>query len=275
MSSHPCLRVGVVGCGPVGAMHAAAVWNSPVARLVGVSDLEIGRAQSLAGRFGQDVIPRHGLADLLEHDSLDVVTVATPDHQHVEVALEAIAAGCHVFCEKPLATNSVDARRMVDAAASGGVALGVDHNRRFGFGYQRARALIDEGKLGSVGHLVFHVLDRTPPPEVARFPEVILTTLLTHHLDLARWFGGEVSRISARFGPPDRSLGGLRRHVALGLEFAGGGLGLIVSGYRDQQARTSEHARIVGSLGVSRDRRRDSIRHLLVNRPRPTRGLHT
>ena len=204
MSSSNELRVGVVGCGPIGALHAAAVRSSPVARVVSVCDIDPGRAMELARRLGHDVTPRVRLEEMLEHDAVDVVTVATPDHRHVDVVLSAIATGCHVFCEKPLATTAADALQMVEAAAHRGVALGVDHNRRFGFGYRTARRLIDEGRLGQVHALIFHVVDRTPRPEVALVPEVILTTLLTHHLDLARWFGGEVTRSALASGQPIR-----------------------------------------------------------------------
>ena len=183
--------MGVVGCGPIGALHAAAVCRSPVARLVSVCDIDPGRAIELARRLGPDVTPRARLEEMLENDAVDVVTVATPDHRHVDVVLSAIARGCHVFCEKPLATTADDARQMVDAAAHRGVALGVDHNRRFGFGYRTARRLIDEGRLGQLHCVLFHVVDRTPRPEVAMVPEVILTTLLTHHLDLARGSGAK------------------------------------------------------------------------------------
>ena len=72
---------------------------------------------------------------------------------------------------------------------------------------------------------------------------MILTTLLTHHLDLARWFGGEVASITARFGPEDALDTHLRRDVVLTLGFASGALGVIVAGYRDHQTRTTEPPR--------------------------------
>jgi myo-inositol 2-dehydrogenase/D-chiro-inositol 1-dehydrogenase len=243
------LRVGVVGCGPIGALHADAVRSCPAARLVSLCDVDLGPARALAGRLGSEIACRGRFEEMLAEDRVDVVTVATPDHLHVDVVLAAVAAGCHVFCEKPLAANAADARRMVEAAARRGVALGVDYNRRFGFGYRTARRLVDEGKIGAVQLLLIHVLDRTPPPEVVTFPEVILTTLLTHHLDLARWFGGDVARLRTRFGEIDLSGPPLRRDVSLVLEFAGGALGKIVAGYRDDQARTVEQAHLVGERG--------------------------
>src|SRR4051812_11390054 len=249
MSGRPALRVGVIGCGPIGALHAEAVRRSHCAILAAVCDLDRDRAEGLARRLGGNVVAHERSSDLLRAGALDVVTIATPDHLHVDVSLEAIEAGCHVFCEKPLATTSGEARRLVDASARRGVALGVDYNRRYGHGYRQARTLLDSGKIGVVQHIAIQVLDRTPRPRVARFPEVILTTLLTHHLDLARWFGGEVSSINARFSPGDPSASGLRRNVVLSLEFTGGAVGAIVAGYRDGLTRTAERAEIVGSLG--------------------------
>jgi myo-inositol 2-dehydrogenase/D-chiro-inositol 1-dehydrogenase len=250
--TRPELRVVVVGCGPIGALHAAAVRSSPVARLAGVCDLVRDRAQGLAQRLGGGVLATDRLDVLLGCDAADVVTVATPDHLHVEVAMKAIAAGCDVFCEKPLAATLVDARRLVAAAGERGVTLGVDYNRRFGFGYRIARGLLEAGKLGDLRQVVFQVLDRTPQPDVARVPEVILTTLLTHHIDLARWFAGEVASIGARFGPVDSAGSGLRRDLVLTLGFATGAMGVIVAGYRDGQTRTTERADIIGSLGTVR-----------------------
>jgi predicted dehydrogenase len=138
---------------------------------------------------------------------------------------------------------------LVEAAAERGVFLGVDHNRRFGFGYRMARRIVDEGEIGRVSLVGLHVLDRTPPARVAIVPEVILTTLLTHHLDLARWFGGDVKRIRTRFGELDCSAPRLRHDVVLSMEFESGALGRIVAGYRDDQPCTVEQACIAGDRG--------------------------
>ena len=254
MSGRPALRVGVIGCGPIGTLHAEAVCRSPLATLAGVCDLDRERAECLAQRLGRDVVAYGRSSDLLRAGAVDVVTIATPDHLHVDVALEAIDAGCHVFCEKPLATTAAEARSLVDAAARRGVKLGVDYNRRFGFGYRMPERCSRTGSSETSGRCSSTFSTGRPAPRWPRFPEVILTTLLTHHLDLARWFGGEVASISARFGPADPAASGLRRDVVISLEFAGGAVGAIVAGYRDGLTRTSERAEIVGSLGSVSDR---------------------
>ena len=239
------LRVAVVGCGPIGWRHAEAVVDSPDATLVAVCDPDAERCTELARRCGAT-----GYADLesaLAQANPNVVIIATPDHLHVEPTLCAIAAGCHVFCEKPLATSAAEARRVVETAEQAGVQLGVDYNRRYAFGYRTAHHALEHGILGALSYAVLRVTDRTPAAEVARTPEVIFTTLLTHHLDLLRWYGGAVASVHATAG--ERSPVGLLKSVSVTLRFTSGAVGTIVAGYRDQQTRTVEWLELGGSKG--------------------------
>ncbi len=236
----------VIGCGPIGNLHAEAISRSPYATLVAVCDLDAQRREAAAERF--KVASFEQVDKLLAAEKLDAVTVATPDHLHVEPALVALASGCHVFCEKPLATDLADAERIVADAASRGMQLGVDYNRRFTFGYRMARQLLDQGRIGKLNYALLRVCDRTPRPEVARHPHVIFTTLLTHHLDLLRWYGREIRRLQAHSG--QQPGGGLLRGVSLSLAFASGATGTIVAGYRDGQTRTVEWLELGGAEGT-------------------------
>ncbi len=227
------------------SLHAQAIRLSPHTTLVAVCDSERNRAESLARRFESRTYD--DLSLLLQHELPDVVTVATPDHLHLDIVLKAIAAGCHVFCEKPLATELRDAQRMSDAAVQQGVWLSVNYNRRYSFGYRKAKELIGSGRIGEVKHAIISVTDRTPSPKVARKPTVILTTLLTHHIDLLRYFCGEVTSVHARFS--DATPNGLLEHVILSFQLAGGAVATIVAGYRDDQSRTTERMEISGTRG--------------------------
>jgi predicted dehydrogenase len=267
----------VIGCGPIGRLHAQAICASPLASLVAVCDPDIERRTATAERFGAAAYD--DARQLLAEQELDAVTIATPDHLHVEPALAAIEAGCHVFCEKPLATEVDQAQRLVRAAAERGVHLAVDYNRRFAFGYRTARQQLDQGSIGKLDYIVLRVSDRTPRAEVARNPYVMFTTLLTHHLDLMRYFGGEIRRLHALAGEPAgapepvsklpgegdspillrelRKIGTvpavskpvLVRSVTLSLQFACGAIGAIVAGYRDAQTRTAEWLELGGTAG--------------------------
>jgi len=239
------LRMAVIGCGPMGGWHARAIASSELASLAAVCDPDGARRTAAAECFG---VPAYEtLRQLLADESIDSVTIATPDHLHVDVALAAIEAGCHVFCEKPLATDIVEAERIVRAAAEQNVHLAVDYNRRFAFGYRTAKGLLDEGKIGRLRYGLLRVSDRTPRPEVARNPFVIFTTLLTHHFDLMRYYGGEICRLHAISA--ERSPGALVRNVVLSLQFRSGSIGTIVADYRDNLARTSEWMELGGDLG--------------------------
>lgn len=240
------LRAAVIGCGPIGLLHAQAIAASPQAALVGVCDLDPKRRDEVARQFGAGAYER--VEQLLADERPDVVTIATPDDLHVEPALAAIAAGCHVFCEKPLAADAQQAERMVRAAAERQVCLGVDYNRRFAFGYRTAKRLLDEGAIGRLRHCRLTVSDRTPPPKVARHPLVMFTTLLTHHFDLLRHYCGAMRSLRARAG--HEPIGPLLRDVTLSFEFAGGATGTIQSGYRDELTRTVERMELAGSEGT-------------------------
>ncbi|MBI4602761.1 MAG: Gfo/Idh/MocA family oxidoreductase [Planctomycetes bacterium] len=240
------LRMAVIGCGPIGAMHAEAIASSGGADLVAVCDVDLPRAEALGRRLGASA--HRDLRLLLEREKLDAVAVATPDHLHVQPALAAIEARCHVFCEKPLAATVDEARELVGAAAARGVHLAVDYNRRFGFGYRKARELVSAGRIGAIERIHLHVSDRTPPSGgAARMPHGILTTLLTHHIDLARWLAGEIASVGARFGCPTGQ--GPFRSCILVLETSSGALATISAGYRDGQTRTAERMEIEGSAG--------------------------
>jgi predicted dehydrogenase len=239
------LRMAVVGCGPIGHLHARGILESPGASLVAVCDSDPRRAHEASKALGVKTYSR--FQELLRAESIDAVTIATPDDLHVDLALEAVSAGCHVFCEKPLATTRADAERMVEAASARGVRLGVDYNRRFGFGYRHARTLLDAGRVGAVTHAVIHVVDRPARPEVARVPHAILTSLITHHIDLMRFLCGEIVSVHASFGQHER--GSLVRDVVLSCQIARGAVGAIVAGYRDGFVRTSERMEIEGTAG--------------------------
>ena len=245
------LTVAVIGCGPVGALHAAGVaaaGRPSSAVLVAVCDPSVERRSALAARHSS--APFEDIHALLRSVRPDVITVATPDDRHRDPVLAALEAGCHVFCEKPLATSVDDARDMVLAATRRGRFLAVDFNRRFGFAYRRARELIHQGLIGRPRQVLVHVVDRFPAPHVRTVPTAMFTTLLTHYFDLARWLAdgpGEVERVQVTGAHADET--GLLAQVTLTLWLAGGARGTIVAGYRTGQTRTWEETTVVGERG--------------------------
>jgi predicted dehydrogenase len=130
------LRAGVAGAGSFGRHHARIYAGLEAVTLMGVYDLDLGRAETLASEHGA-----RGVDDL---DALlaeiDILTVATPAITHAAVALAALKAGKSVYVEKPLATSMRDADRLVDAAAKAGVVLACGHQERV---VSKAMGLLD------------------------------------------------------------------------------------------------------------------------------------
>lgn len=239
------LRVAIVGCGFIGKRHAEAVHLSEDAALVAVYDTNLAHAQVVAQKRAHIFFD---VESLLESAKPDVVMIATPDHLHVEPTLKALAAGSHVFCEKPLAMTLEEARQMTAAAAHFGKSLAVDYNRRFSFGYAKAHTLVEAGRIGTVTHAVMRVTDGIPAFVKGRGPYAFLFSMLTHHIDLMRWFCGEIISVHARCSRPDAE--GKFLDATLSFEFAGGAVGAIVGGWREGQSRTIESIEVGGTGGA-------------------------
>src|SRR5579859_97643 len=144
------LNVAVIGCGNIGAVHGRMYTEHPKARLVAVCDIVPAKADQFAVRFGAK--PYYSVEELLRSEAVDSVSVTTAGEEnggdHYEPTMQAIAAGKHVLCEKPLSNNYEQAKEMVRFAAERGVVLRNNLNHRFTPAAEKARKLIDEGQLG-------------------------------------------------------------------------------------------------------------------------------
>jgi len=141
------IRWGVIGCGWVSQFHLAGIARCEQAELVAVCDADEAAARRAAGEHGA----KHALTDyrdLLALDNVDAVDVILPTHLHRDVACRAASAGKHVLCEKPLATNLADCRRMVRAAHDNSVLLVPVHNRVFYAPHLEAKKLLRDGAIG-------------------------------------------------------------------------------------------------------------------------------
>ena len=139
-------RVAIIGSGNVTHFYLTGTAMFPSLELAACADVDPERAQALADRGGFPAMP---VEAVLADPTIDVALVLTPPAAHAPVALAAIAAGKHVYSEKPLATSRADGRRVLDAAAAAGVRIGAAPDTFLGGGLQTARALIDDGLIGT------------------------------------------------------------------------------------------------------------------------------
>jgi myo-inositol 2-dehydrogenase / D-chiro-inositol 1-dehydrogenase len=141
--------VALVGAGRMGAFHAETVARRlPGARLVSVADPSPGAAERLVGTLGAGracTDPEQVWND----PAVDAVVIGAPARAHADRVVAAAGAGKGIFCEKPMAVTVAEADRAIDAARAAGVVLQVGFNRRFAPDWQAARALLDDGRLGT------------------------------------------------------------------------------------------------------------------------------
>ncbi len=152
----PTLRVGVIGTGFMGKTHvfgfaaAARVFDLPYeVRLHTVADRDAELGRAAAARLGFE----KGTGDwreLVADPEIDLVDITTPNALHKEMALAAIAAGKHVYCEKPLAPLAADAREMTEAAEAAGIRTQVGFNYLCNPMLGLAREMIAAGELGEI-----------------------------------------------------------------------------------------------------------------------------
>jgi predicted dehydrogenase len=151
----PRLKAAVVGCGGAGTINHLPwyAWHDDV-ELVGAVDVDLARAEWCAGRWGGRAY--QSLGEMLAAERPDLVSIATPVHFHAEQTVEALRAGCHVLCEKPMARTLAECDEMIDAAARQQVMLGVALDKRFSPLFQRAHELIRAGEIGTLRFVRVH-----------------------------------------------------------------------------------------------------------------------
>ncbi len=146
------LKCGLIGCGWVADWkHLPFLCSSPDVELVAICDELPERMESAAQKFQLTNVKKYrDYHELCADPEIEVVHICTPNALHYEMAMAAIAGKKHVFCEKPLTTNSKDAISMVEAAKAAGVKLTIGHQRRFFSKVQFVHQLVQDGTLGEI-----------------------------------------------------------------------------------------------------------------------------
>jgi predicted dehydrogenase len=207
------IRVGLIGAGWMGRAHAAAFENAArtfgsepaTLEIAAVADVSEAAARDFAGRFG---VARWTVdwRSVVSDPAIDVIDITTPNNVHPEIALAAIAAAKHVYCEKPMANTAAEARAMTEAAKAAGVITLVGFNYLCSPIQAYARELIDGGALGEIFHFRgtfdndymvdpdFPFTWRTDARAAGRAGA--LGDMASHVLSLAHYLVGEVTEVS-------------------------------------------------------------------------------
>ncbi|MCH4563980.1 MULTISPECIES: Gfo/Idh/MocA family protein [Halomonas] len=244
------IRLAIIGAGSMAGEHAKHFKALEGVEVVAVCDLDGDKVRAFAEQHG---IPEAytDLDAMLARDDIQAVSNVTPDGVHKATSLAAIAAGKHILCEKPLATNEADAREMAAAARRAGVINMINLSYRDAPAIQHARELIASGAIGRVMHvdasylqswLVSHAWGRWDRDSqwLWRLSEAhgskgVLGDVGVHILDFASFPVGDIAAVNCQLKcfdkAPDNRIGDYvldaNDSALMRVEFAGGALGTI------------------------------------------------
>ncbi len=244
----------MVGAGKISGQYLDTLARDPALRLTAVTDLDPERARAAADRAGAATAA--SVAELVAREDVDAVLNLTVPAAHAEVALAAVAAGKHVYGEKPLAATREEAAAVLAAARGAGVRVGSAPDTVLGTGVQTARRAVDEGLVGrpvaatafmtTAGHEAWH-----PDPEFYYRPGGgPLLDMGPYYLSALVHLLGPVVRVTGAASRPraERAVGSGPRagqtfavevdtHVTGVLEHAGGALSTLVMSFDVHAAR--------------------------------------
>ncbi len=262
----PPVRCAVIGLG-MGRAHAHSFMQCEEASLVAVADLDVDRMAPFASDVGDAGLFTDS-REMLKHIQPDLVMVALPNYLHKQVTLDALEAGAHVICEKPMAMTVAEAEAMHAAAKACNRRLGINFSQRFTPAHRALKHLADSGTLGDIYHGYCSWTRRDSIPRFGGWfgqKEMSgggpLIDLGVHRIDLSMWLMGHPKVVSVsgvihhRIGVPRGREHGVDFDVedfATGLVRFENGASLVleVSWAGHQREKETQLMRIMGTEGA-------------------------
>jgi predicted dehydrogenase len=240
------LSVCVIGMGPIGNRHADMYRGDPLARLVGVCDIQRERADAAAARLG--VRAFYDAQEMLAALKPDVCSITTAGAEnggdHYTPCMQALEAGCQVLCEKPISNEISKAEEMVAKARQKGLRLGVNLNHRFNPAHRLAKKWIDEGRLG---HLLFVNMGMWIKNPVESSPYFQIKALHPHTVDSMRYFCGDIEAVQCfATRAPGRRIWSTAQFL---MRFKNGATGTLTGSYDIERGHSMERCEVAGVGG--------------------------
>jgi len=232
--------------GPIGNRHADMYKADPLAELVGVCDIQPKRADEASLRLGVPAFYQaQKLLDVLKPDLCSITTAGVENGgDHYTPCIQALDAGCHVLCEKPISNEISQAEEMVARARQKGLCLGVDLNHRFNPAHRLAKKWIDEGRLG---HLLFVNMAMWIMNPVESSPYFQIKALHPHTVDIMRYFCGDIEAVQCFASrAPGRKIWSTAQFL---MRFKNGATGTLTGSYDIERGHPMERCEVAGVGG--------------------------
>ena len=240
------LRVCVIGMGPIGNRHAKIYRENPQVQLVGVCDIKRDRADAAAKSHAVPAF--YDAPKMLDSLKPDLVSVATGGYEygsdHFEPTMQALEAGAHVLCEKPISNEIPQAEQMVAKSREKNLCFAVDLNHRFTPAARLAKKWVQEGRLG---HLLFVNMSMWIKNPAESSPYFQIKALHPHTVDVMRYFCGDVEAVQCfATKAPGRTIW-TTAHFSM--RFANGVVGGLTGSYDIERGHPMERCEVGGTGG--------------------------
>ena len=239
------LRIGIVGLGGIGNLHARCYTENKHTQIVAVCDLIKEKADAAAEKYQARAF--YSVREMLKSGiKLDACSVTSAGKEnggdHYKPTMELLAAGIPVLGEKPISNEVAKARRMVALAKKNKVPYGINLNHRFTPSAVRAKEWLDKGRLGELNIINMTMWINNPNESSPHFH---MRALHPHSLDVMRYFAGDVAKVQAFFKKgPGRQIWS---NVQVNLLFANGTIGHLTGSYDAGGSYGLETCELVGS----------------------------
>ena len=269
------LRIGVIGAGRIGKIHAESIANRvPNTELAGVADIDLPAAQELGDRFHAPIVAAdYGV--IIKEADIDAVAICSATDTHTQIIRDAAAAGKHIFCEKPIDHSLDKIDSALAAVEAAGVKFQVGFNRRFDPNFRKVRELVAGGDIGKPHILRITSRDPGPPPiEYIKVSGGIFLDMTIHDFDMARYLiNSEVEELYVAGGvmvdPAIGQAGDIDTAIVT-LKFADGTIGAIDNS-RKAVYGYDQRVEVFGSKGMAAISNNTPDTHVLSN----AEGIHS
>jgi len=240
------LKVCVIGMGPIGNRHADIYKADPLAELAGVCDIRRDRAEAAGRRL--DVPWFESAPAMLAAVKPDLCSVTTGGYEygsdHFAPTMQALDAGCHVLCEKPISNDIAQAEAMVAKAREKRLCFGIDMNHRFTPAAVLAKKWLDEGRLG---HLLFVNMSMWIKNPAESSPWFHIKALHPHTVDIMRHYCGDIAEVHCfATKAPGRTIW---TTAQFNLRFVNGVVGSLTGSYDIERGHPMERCEVAGTGG--------------------------
>lgn len=193
------MKYALIGCGRISPNHIEAAKNNGL-DFVAMCDIIPEVMEEKSNKFGLQKVKKYTeYKELLDKEKPDLVAIATESGKHAAIALDCIAAGCHVIIEKPIALSIADADAIVKAGKEKNVVVCANHQNRFNKSVQYMRKALEEGRFGKLSHGAAHVrwnrgkeyYEQAPWRGTWAQDGGCLMNQCIHNIDLLRWMMGD------------------------------------------------------------------------------------